>query len=220
MGWDDLLTGDRVDSDDSEIKWVDRRHDIRIIARVPGRFSLADRRDSKGERRVFSCRAINLSSQAIALATPITGKLGDRVIAHIDHLGKLDGKIIRLLERGFVISINATDDERQKLIAKIEWLEKFKDLDISDRRAERRYIPEAPHSQIMLADGKSETCLVVDYSATGVAVSADTVPAVGTVLAVGKIVGRVVRHFEGGFAVQFVERQNHEDVEAKLAMTR
>ena len=209
-----------MNSDDGEINWVDRRQDVRIIARVPGRFSLADRRDSKGERRVFSCRAINLSSQAIALATPITGKVGDRVIATIDHLGKLDGKIIRVLERGFVMGINATDDERQKLIAKIEWLERFKDLDISDRRAERRYLPEAPHSQIMLADGKIETCLVVDYSATGAAVSADTVPAVGTVLAVGKLVGRVVRHFEGGFAIQFVERQNHEEVEARLAMAQ
>ena len=205
---------------DDEINWVDRRKDIRIIARVPGRFSLADRRDSRGERRVFSCRAINLSGHAIGLATPITGKLGDRVIAHIDHLGKLEGKIIRVLERGFVMSVNATDDERQKLIAKIEWLEKFKDLDISDRRAERRYLPQAPHSQIMLADCKRETCLVVDYSATGVAVSADTVPVIGTVLAVGKLIGRVVRHFEGGFAVQFIERQNHEHVETRLAMTR
>jgi hypothetical protein len=40
------------------------------------------------------------------------------------------------------------------------------------------------------------------------------VPETGTVLAVGSVVGRVVRHFVGGFAVQFIERQSRETVEA------
>lgn len=206
----------RVTPDNDDINWVDRRQDIRIIARIPGRFSLADRRDARGERRVFACVATNLSSRAIGLATPVNGKVGDRVIAHIDHLGKIEGKIIRVLDRGFVMSVNASDEERQKLITKIDWVERLKDHDISDRRAEPRYMPEVPYSQIMTQDGNTESCLVIDYSVTGVAVSADTVPQIGTVLAVGKIVGRVVRHFEGGFGVQFVDRQPREDVEWKL----
>lgn len=51
---------------------------------------------------------------------------------------------------------------------------------------------------------------------SGVELSAETVPEVGTVLAIGQIVGRVVRHLEGGFAVQFVERQSPYDLEKKL----
>jgi hypothetical protein len=69
---------------------------------------------------------------------------------------------------------------------------------------------------MMLPDGSIENCLVLNLSVSGVAISADTVPAVGTVLAVGTIVGRVVRYFEGGFAVQFVECQSRCDVEARL----
>ena len=203
--------------DGDDIVWVDRREDVRIVVSIPGRFSLADRRDMKGERRVFSCRAVNVSSHAIALACAVSGKLGDRVIADIEHLGKLDGAIIRVLERGFVMNINATAEEREKLAAKIEWLGKFKDHDEGEKRAERRFAPANPYSQIMLPNGSTQTCLVIDLSVSGAALSAEAVPDIGTVLAVGKMIGRVVRHFEGGFAVQFVERQSPEDVEEKLA---
>ena len=70
---------------------------------------------------------------------------------------------------------------------------------------------------MILADGHVETCLVLDVSVSGTAISADTIPAIGTVLAVGTITSRVVRHFEEGFAVQFVERQSRDTVEMSLA---
>jgi hypothetical protein len=68
-----------------------------------------------------------------------------------------------------------------------------------------------------LSDSHMENCLILDLSIAGAAISADTIPAVGSVLAVGKLVSRVVRHFDEGFAVQFVERQSRETVEANLA---
>jgi hypothetical protein len=205
-----------MSGDDDDVVWADRRQDARIVVSIPGRFSLADRRDMRGERRVFSCRAINVSSSAIALASAVSGKVGDRVIAEIEHLGKLKGSIVRVLERGFIMNIIATADEREKLATKIEWLGKFKDHDEGDRRVERRFAPANPYSQILLPDGSTQTCLVVDLSVSGAALSAEAVPEIGTVLAVGKIVGRVVRHFEGGFAIQFTERQSPDEIEKKL----
>ena len=57
----------------------------------------------------------------------------------------------------------------------------------------------------MLADGSSIPCLVIDASMSGVAVSSELQPEIGTPLAVGSCVGRVVRHFHDGFAVRFVD---------------
>jgi hypothetical protein len=54
---------------------------------------------------------------------------------------------------------------------------------------------------------------VIDMSVTGAAVSSEFQPALGTPLAVGRTVGRVVRHFAEGFAVQFVEQQDIEQLE-------
>jgi hypothetical protein len=50
-----------------------------------------------------------------------------------------------------------------------------------------------------------------------VAVSADLYPALGTPLAVGKMVGRVVRRFAEGFAIEFTEKTPLGEVERRLA---
>jgi len=203
-----------TETDFGDIVVVERRRDIRVIVNIPGRFSLSERRDTRGERRVFACRAVNLSAHAVAIASPVTVKGGERVIAHIDHLGKLEGLVVRVLERGFVMSIVLNDEDRDNLVTKIAWLESCKNHDVVDNRVDARFIPTNPYSRMILPDGREETCLVLDLSISGAAISADTVPPIGTVLAIGRVVGRVVRHFEGGFGVQFVERQSRDHVEA------
>ena len=72
----------------------------------------------------------------------------------------------------------------------------------------------------MFGDGTTVECLVKDVSASGVAVCADLVPQVGTPVAVGKVVGRVVRHFSDGYAVQFVQVQDPQTIEALIARLR
>jgi len=74
---------------------------------------------------------------------------------------------------------------------------------VIDARTQARIIPENLHSTLIFADGSTLGCFVIDMSATGAAVSADVQPAIGAQLAVGRSVGRVVRHFTEGFAVKF-----------------
>jgi len=202
-------------SDDVMI--VEHGPDTRKIVTVAGRFSFADVRDGRGERRVFGCRAINPTVREISVAAPVSAKMGARVIAHLDHLGKLDGLVTQVLQRGFVMGIHVKQKDRRKLAAKIEWLEQHNNLEVREQRADSRFIPKNPYSRMILSDGRTETCLILDLSGSGAAVSADTIPAVGTILAVGTIVSRVVRHFEEGFAVRFIERQQPETVEMSLA---
>jgi hypothetical protein len=196
---------------------VERQPDVRKIVSVPGRFSFADVRDVRGERRVFGCHAVNPSIREIVIASPVTAKMNARVIAFIDHLGKLDGLVTCVLQRGFVMSVNAKQHERRKLAAKIEWLRQHGKSEVREQRADSRFVPKNPYSRMILADGHVETCLILDVSVSGAAISADTIPAIGTVLAVGTITSRVVRHFDEGFAVRFIERQSRDTVEISLA---
>jgi hypothetical protein len=196
-----------------DVSFVERLDQAGVIVSIPGRYSLADRRDARGERRVYSCRAVYLSPYEIAIAAPVSGKIGDRVLADIDQLGKLEGPLIRLLKHGFVISVAANEERRRGLAAKIAWVESNKNHDTPNQRVGERTVPTNPFSTLVFADGSVESCLVLDFSVTGAAVSADTVPDVGRVLAVGSVVGRVVRHFIGGFAIQFIERQSPDTVE-------
>jgi PilZ domain len=201
-----------------ELVIVEHRRNTRIIVSVPGTYMLADHRNSRGERRTYPCRVVNLAPETIGLVAPVSGRLGERAFASVDHLGKFKGSIIRLLEGGFVMSIVATDEERNKLAAKIDWFEQFKNFDIADQRADARFVPENPRSRIVFADGRSEECFILDLSASGAAISAQTIPEIGSVLALATVVARVVRHFDGGFAVRFVERQDVQRLEARLIL--
>ena len=118
-----------------------------------------------------------------------------------------------MIAGGFVFRIVACNEERSKLLRKLIWLEQNKNFDVPDMRTHKRVVPEAPHSTLIFPDGSMLGCFVIDMSASGVAVSADVVPEIGTVLAVGKVASRVVRHFSEGFAVQFRHSQSTHNIE-------
>jgi hypothetical protein len=194
----------------------DRRAQVRVDIHIPGTFSLANKRDAAGNRRKFACRATNVSESAIALITPIAGEMGERVIAYFEEFGELNGAIIRIFDGGFVIRIAANKKSRAKFQQRLLWLKDSKDLNVSDRRTHKRIIPQNPRSSLILHDGSVVECFVIDMSASGVAVSADIVPEIGTPLAVGKVVGRVIRHLEDGFAVRFNELQSLDQIERMI----
>jgi len=197
-----------------DIVFAERPRDVRIIVNIAAHFSVSSRRGAGVARPVFSCRAVNVSNRAIAFIAPVAVKVGDQITAQVEHVGKLEGAVICVLERGFVMDIAASDEEREKLDDKIEWLERYKNLDTTDQRADPRFTPAKRRTKMVFADGTTLYCLIRDVSASGAAISSDTIPAIGTVLAVGTIVGRVVRHFKGGFGVEFIERQSDDRLNA------
>src|SRR6195256_280178 len=181
---------------------------------VGGHYTLANWFDAQGKPRTFACRTSRISPFRMMVSVPVVGKVGDRVTSYFGDFGKLDGQISDTVAGGFLLELAITKTKREQLASKLTWLEKQqKDPTIRDVRTQSRIIPANPHSSLVLADGTTLGCFVVDYSVSGAAVSADLQPKLGTPLAVGACVGRVVRHFRQGFAVKFVEAQKSETVE-------
>jgi hypothetical protein len=199
---------------DDDAVTAGRQREPGITVDLPGRYWLWNSQDVGGDLKQFTCRVINISPHAVALVAPVRGAPGEWVSAEIEHIGRLDGSIGRPLDhRGFVMNILTTAEERRKLATRIEWYDRYRNLEVADRRARPRSAAEHPFSSLLLADGAVMSCLVTDLSACGAAVSADIVPEIGTVLAVGKVIGRVTRHFPGGFAVSFVDMQDPQIIE-------
>jgi hypothetical protein len=115
-----------------------------------------------------------------------------------------------------VADLLATNEERQRIAAKIRWLRKHTAAAAPDQRQHQRMLPRTPRSSLLLGDGTRIDCFIIDMSSSGAAVSADFEPAIGQPLAVGRAVGRVVRYLELGFAVQFVVEQNIDDLDSVL----
>jgi len=47
------------------------------------------------DRREFPCQVTDMSPGGMALVAPVNGKAGERVIAYVDHIGRLEGTIAR-----------------------------------------------------------------------------------------------------------------------------
>jgi len=198
----------------------ERRNELRVLVNIPGRYQLASKRKLNGDRREFACRIVNLSASAMALAAPVLGPVGERAIVYTDALGQLHGAILRQMSTGFVMSIVADEETRERVATKVSWLAKQKDEpETSENRRHARIVPKNPTATILLADGSLASCLVIDYSASGAAVSAELDPPIGTPLAVGKMVGRVVRRFSEGFAIEFTEAIPLGEIERRLTIS-
>jgi hypothetical protein len=104
-----------------------------------------------------------------------------------------------------------TRARRAWMSEKLSWLEKKqRDESIHELRRDARFVPQASHTVLTVADGSSYSCFIIDVSTAGVAISCEYDPTIGTALAVGACVGRVIRKFDNGFAVKFAEKQQRD----------
>ena len=184
---------------------------------VAGSYTLSNWYDPQGKLRVFACRTSRVSPFRMMVDVPVVGKAGDRLVTHFRDFGNFDASISDIQTGSFLLELEMTRPMREKFANKLTWLEKKqKEPGIADLRKDARIIPQVPHSTLTLADGTTHGCFVIDMSSSGVAVSAQLQPHVGTPLAVGACIGRVVRLLPDGFAVQFVEPLNRNELERRL----
>jgi hypothetical protein len=189
----------------------ERRRHQRVKVNLLGRYMLADRRE-------FPCQVVNMSPGGIAMVAPVSGEPGERVIAYVDHLGRLEGKIARLLDTGFAMTVEATLRKRDKLAAQLTWLANRNILNLPEDRRHGRFIPRKAMARLILPNGNNVNCRIIDLSESGaaVAISPELRPVVGAMVTIGKATGRVVRHIEDGFAVEFTRLQHPDFIEENV----
>jgi len=189
----------------------ERRRHQRVKVNLLGRYMLADYRE-------FPCQVIDMSPGGMAVAAPVVGEPGERVIAYVDHLGRLEGKIARIIDNGFAMSISATSRKRDKLAAQLTWLANRQILNLPEDRRHGRFVPRNTAARLILQNGTNVGCRIIDLSASGaaVAIPAELLPPVGSAVTIGKTAGRVVRHIEHGFAIEFQRLQHPDFIEENV----
>ncbi len=189
----------------------ERRRFQRVKVQLLGRYMLADRRE-------FPCQVINMSPGGLAILAPGIGNVGERVVAYLDHIGRVEGKITRLLDNGFAMTVGATPRKRDKLAAQLTWLANRQILNLPEDRRHDRIVPRNPLAVLKIdEDGRKLPVRIMDLSLSGAALASETRPAVGSAVTLGRVQARVVRHLEEGFAVEFVHAQLAETVEDSVS---
>jgi hypothetical protein len=157
-----------------------------------------------------------MSPGGMAVIAPQCGRLGERVVAYVDHVGRVEGVITRILPTGFSMTIVASQRKRDKLAAQLTWLANRHILDLPEDRRHQRAGAQDQTTTLVLENGTHEKCRILDLSVSGVAVISDNRPPLGALLRVGKAPGRVVRHLDNGFAVEFTRIQSPELIKDTL----
>ena len=172
----------------------------RVKVSVLGRYMLADRRE-------FPCQILEMSPGDAVVIAPVAGIAGEKVIAYVDHIGRIEGTILNQMEGGFLMDIAASPRKRDKMAAQLTWLANKEVLNLPEDRRHERVVPDIRHSTVVLDDGRRYNCKIIDISLSGAAIELDVRPAMGTPVTLGRMRARVVRHFQNGVAVEFASAQ-------------
>ncbi|AJD41337.1 pilus assembly PilZ domain-containing protein [Rhizobium gallicum bv. gallicum R602sp] len=178
-----------------------------VFQRVPinmqGRLMLANYEE-------YECTVIDMSPGDMYVTCAGRPRANERVVAYIDHLGRVEGNVLSVDVRGFTMSINATERKREKLAAQLTWLANKHELGLPEDRRHDRLTPRETKTELTLEDGTRYTCRIMDLSLSGAAVDVEVRPALGTPIRLGNMRGRVVRHFSEGVALEFLSLQSRE----------
>ena len=177
----------------------ERRRHHRMRVALLGRYMLADHRE-------YACQTTDMSPGGASLVAPVKGAVGERVVLYLEHVGRIEGEITRHTSQGFTVSIAATVRKRDKLASQLTWLGNRHDLGLPEDRRHERIVPRNPVAELRLDSGRVMIVRLIDISMSGAAVSVDDKDrlSIGTSVTLGRTAGMVVRHFQGGMAVEFL----------------
>jgi hypothetical protein len=187
----------------------ERRRFQRVKVNLQGRYMLANRQE-------YDCQVVDMSPGGMALIAPVSAQIGERVVAYIDLVGRLEGVATRLFENGFAMTIGATLRKRDKLAAQLTWLTNRHLLAQPEDRRHGRFVPKNPMTTLIMPNGLNIGCRLIDVSLSGAGIATQQRPPIGALVTIGKVQSRVVRHLEEGFAVEFTRLQHPDFLEESV----
>lgn len=187
----------------------DQRSFQRVSVNLAGRLMVANHDE-------YDCDVIDMSPGDAHFICAARPRVGERIVAYVDHIGRIEGTVSLLGENGFAIQLNATDRKREKLAAQLTWIANKHELGLPEDRRFDRLTPRNTRTDLALDDGRRYPCRIIDLSLSGAAVDIDVRPALGTPVQLGNMKGRVVRHFQEGVAIEFSSVQSREALTAFL----
>ena len=177
-----------------------------VTVSLPGRLMRADHSE-------HDCIVESMSPGDAVITCSSRASEGERIVAYLDHIGRIEGKVTSASTRSFTIALNATERKRDKLAAQLTWIANKHELGLPEDRRHDRTAADSPMSEILLDDGRRYPCRIIDLSMSGAAIEIDVRPAFGTMVVLGNMRGRVVRHFQEGIAMEFMSVQPTERVQ-------
>lgn len=194
------------------------RTEERFIGDVPGCLVLLDASGRQPVGAVLPFVARSISTSKAVISAEIEARKGQPLALRFDTIGVRHGVVERVLPEGCIVCFTGDRAVESDLDARIDWLKRKSRGQAEDHRVAKRVLPRNPAVVVVLGAESFVDAKIKDMSETGVALNAPIQPELGHLLAVGSVPGHVARHFPGGFAVHFLERQSLGEVERLMTL--
>ena len=182
----------------------ERRRFKRIDVSLSGRFMGETNKDE------YPCEVFNMSPGGMAVRAPFSPPTGERIIAYIEHLGGLEGRVARTFEGGFAVEFKISSRKRERIANVLTWYSSGGHN--ADDRVHERFAPRIAAQKLILPSGKVHDCRVIDVSLSGASIAIRLKPEIDSMVVLGRLRGRVVRHHDQGFAIKFVSVQDPDNL--------
>ena len=153
----------------------------------------------------FTGEVTEMSPGSARIVSDAKPSIGERIVAYVDHVGRIEGQAWRVDENSFGMTVEASQRKRDKIAAQLTWFANRDELSLPEDRRHERLQPKAQDTKLQLPDGRTYPCRIIDLSVSGAAIQIDVRPARGTNVVLGTMRGRVARHFDGGCAIEFAK---------------
>jgi len=174
----------------------ERRRHQRVKVRLTGQFMRPDRQE-------FPCATIDISPGGIAFEAEASGEIGERIIAYLNQIGRVEGTVARHFYGGFAIQMKLPPLKREKLADQLTWLANRHILGMPEDRRHERIEPRNRSTTLTLPGGRQHLARIIDISRSGAALTVDASAPIGAPVVVGARPAQIVRVFDGGLAVEF-----------------
>ena len=152
---------------------LERRRHQRVKVRLAGRFMRSDRLE-------FDCESIDASPGGIAFSSDAGVQPGERIVAYLNQIGRVEGTVARHFYGGFAIQMKLPPLKREKLADQLTWLANRQVLGMPEDRRHERIAPRERNTTLTLPGGREHLARIIDVSRSGVALAVDVTPPIGT----------------------------------------
>jgi hypothetical protein len=167
------------------------------------RITLAGKLFLPTEDMTLDCQIVSLSAGGARIQCEAPPLRNIRVVLYIDGFGRFEGVTTRCVRDELGLRFVCTEEKRQQLLQDIAG---FINGGVTGATQLRRHVRTASISfgYFVPPSGESISCNVLNISSQGMPLRTKGRPPIGEIVNFGCTKGRVVRHHQGGIAVEFL----------------
>lgn len=162
----------------------------------------------------YQAETIDASLSGISFRSAVVPYRGQRVIAYVSDLGRIEGIATRVSREGFAISVAATRYRKDKIAGALTWAQ----LEQLGSRATDRIVPTIRQGNLFTQNAL-HAVEILNVSTGGAAVKSDVFLPLGSTVRLGDYAALVLRVENGIYALAFEQELPPAIVNADIRFT-